>query len=84
MIAWLLHRISGIGIVIFVSMHVFAAFFLNAVHGGTTNAMLPALTDFYESLPMQIFVLFCSALPRHQRPAHRRAGHVSRDVEVQP
>ncbi len=58
MIAWLLHRISGIGIVVFVSMHVLAAFFLNAVPGGTTNAIAAGLTDFYEALPMQIFILF--------------------------
>ena len=58
MIAWLLHRISGIGIVVFVSMHVFAAFFLYAVQGGTTNSVSVALTDFYEALPMQIFMLF--------------------------
>ncbi len=57
-ISWLLHRISGIGIVVFVSMHVIAAFFLNAVPGGTTNAVAAALTDFYEALPMQIFILF--------------------------
>jgi succinate dehydrogenase / fumarate reductase cytochrome b subunit len=58
MLAWLLHRISGIGIVIFVSMHVFAAFFLYAVEGGATNAIAGALTDFYEALPMQVFMLF--------------------------
>jgi succinate dehydrogenase / fumarate reductase cytochrome b subunit len=59
MIAWLLHRITGIGIVVFVSMHVIAAFFLNAVPTGTTNAIAVALTDFYEALPMQVFILFC-------------------------
>jgi succinate dehydrogenase / fumarate reductase, cytochrome b subunit len=58
MIAWLLHRISGIGIVFFVSMHVIAAFFVYAVPGGTSNAIAAALTDFYESLPMQVFMLF--------------------------
>ncbi len=58
MLAWLLHRISGIGIVFFVSMHVIAAFLLYAVPGGFTNAVAAALTDFYESLPMQVFMLF--------------------------
>lgn len=58
MIAWLLHRISAIGIVVFVSMHIWAAFFLYAVEG-TTGSIAGALTDFYEALPMQIFVLFC-------------------------
>ena len=59
MTAWLLHRISAIGIVLFVSMHVFAAFFLYATTGGSTNAIANGLTNFYESLPVQIFVLFC-------------------------
>jgi succinate dehydrogenase / fumarate reductase, cytochrome b subunit len=58
MLAWLLHRISGIGIVVFVSMHVIAAFFVYAVPGGAANAIAAALTDFYEALPMQIFILF--------------------------
>ena len=58
MLAWLLHRISGIGIVLFVGMHVFAAFFAYAVTGGTTNAVANALTNFYESRPVQILVLF--------------------------
>jgi succinate dehydrogenase / fumarate reductase cytochrome b subunit len=57
MIAWLLHRISGVGIVLFVTMHVVAAFFLYAVQG-TTGEVANALTDFYEGLPVQIFVLF--------------------------
>jgi succinate dehydrogenase / fumarate reductase, cytochrome b subunit len=59
MTAWLLHRISAIGIVLFVSMHVFSGFFLYATTGGSTNAIANALTNFYESLPVQIFVLFC-------------------------
>jgi succinate dehydrogenase / fumarate reductase, cytochrome b subunit len=59
MTAWLLHRISAIGIVLFVSMHVFAAFFLYATTGGSTNAIANGLTSLYESLPVQIFVLFC-------------------------
>ncbi len=33
MLTWLLHRITGIGIIFFVSMHVLAAFFLYAVQG---------------------------------------------------
>ena len=45
MTAWLLHRISAIGIVLFVSMHVFAAFFLYATTGGSTNAIANGLTN---------------------------------------
>ena len=41
MTAWLLHRITGIGIVLFVSMHVFAGFILYAIPGGTANSRSP-------------------------------------------
>ena len=59
MIAWLLHRISGIGIVFFVSMHILAAFFLYSVEStSTTGLVSDALTAFYEALPMQVFMLF--------------------------
>jgi succinate dehydrogenase / fumarate reductase cytochrome b subunit len=58
MLVWLLHRISGIGIVFFVSMHVIAAFFLYGVQG-TTGDIANALTAFYEGTPMQVFILFC-------------------------
>ncbi len=55
--AWLLHRISGIGIVLFVAVHVMAAFFLYAVQG-TTASVADFLTTVYTSKPVQIFVLF--------------------------
>jgi succinate dehydrogenase / fumarate reductase cytochrome b subunit len=58
MIAWLLHRIAGIGIILFVGMHVFAGFFLYAIPGGTANALANALTDIYVSRPVQVLVLF--------------------------
>jgi succinate dehydrogenase / fumarate reductase cytochrome b subunit len=59
MLAWLLHRISGIGIVVFVSMHVIAAFFLYSVEPQSiTGQISQSLTIFYEWLPMQIFILF--------------------------
>jgi succinate dehydrogenase / fumarate reductase, cytochrome b subunit len=56
--SWLLHRITAIGIVLFVSMHVWAAFFLYAVEGGPTATIAEALTEFFQALPMQIFILF--------------------------
>lgn len=59
MVAWLLHRITGLGILVFVSMHVLAAFFLYSTEGGPTNAVADWLTSLYESLPMQVFILFC-------------------------
>lgn len=58
MVAWFLHRLTGIGIFLFVGMHVFAAFLLYGVTGGTANTVANAVTDFYESRPVQIFVLF--------------------------
>lgn len=58
MLAWFLHRIAGIGIVLFVGMHVFAGFFLYGVTGGFANEVANALTEFYEARPTQIFVLF--------------------------
>lgn len=59
MIAWLLHRVSGIGIVFFVSMHILAAFFLYSVEATSfTGAVSEALTELYEALPMQLFMLF--------------------------
>lgn len=58
MLAWALHRIAGIGIVLFVGMHVFAGFFLYAIEGGAMSTVANALTDFYEARPMQVFVLF--------------------------
>lgn len=58
MVAWLLHRIAGVGIVLFVGMHVLAAFFLYGVTGGAANSAANVLTDFYTARPVQIFVLF--------------------------
>ena len=59
MMVWLLHRITGIGIVLFVGMHVLAAFMLYSTEGGTTNVVASALTSFYETLWVQLIVLFC-------------------------
>jgi len=59
MIAWLLHRISAIGIVVFVSMHVITGFLVYATVGGVTNTVAGALLNFYEGKPVQVFVLFC-------------------------
>jgi succinate dehydrogenase / fumarate reductase cytochrome b subunit len=59
MTVWLLHRITGVGIVLYVGMHVLAAFMLYATQGGTTNVVAGALTSFYETLWVQFFVLFC-------------------------
>lgn len=55
MIAWLLHRISGLGILLLVGLHVFAAFLtqqLGSDLGITINTI-------YESHIFQLFVVFC-------------------------
>ena len=83
MIAWLLHRITALGIVVFVSMHVVMAFLLYATTAGTTNAVANAVTTFYESRPIQIFVLFCVLFHGDERAAHRGAGHVAGAAPVQ-
>jgi succinate dehydrogenase / fumarate reductase, cytochrome b subunit len=57
MIAWLLHRIAGIGIVLFVAMHVLAGFFSYSVQG-TSGGVALSVNAFYESLPVQVFILF--------------------------
>ncbi len=58
MLAWLLHRITGLGIILFVAMHVFAGFFVYATTEGPTSAIANALTTLYESKPVQLIVLF--------------------------
>ena len=55
MLAWALHRICGVGILLFVGIHVIAAFFLNAIGDDISTT----ITTVYESTPFQIFVYFC-------------------------
>ncbi|HEY65580.1 MAG TPA: hypothetical protein G4O02_13520 [Caldilineae bacterium] len=55
MVVWLLHRITGLGILLFVGMHVIAAFFLQQFG----NDVAIAITSLYESWPFQIVVYFC-------------------------
>jgi succinate dehydrogenase / fumarate reductase cytochrome b subunit len=55
MLAWVFHRITGLGILIFVGAHVIAAFFLNALGDNISTT----ITTLYESVPVQIFIYFC-------------------------
>ncbi len=59
MTAWILHRFTGLGIILFVGMHVTAAFFKYSTQGGVTQSVAVSLTAFYETLGVQLFVLFC-------------------------
>jgi succinate dehydrogenase / fumarate reductase cytochrome b subunit len=51
MLAWMLHRISGLGIATFVSLHILASFF-GGDFGKFTNGL-------YESWEFQVVVFFC-------------------------
>ena len=55
MLTWLFHRVTGLGILLFVGTHVVAAFFLQQF--GDDLAI--AITTFYESWQFQIVVYFC-------------------------
>ncbi len=54
---WLFHRISGLGMIIFVSLHVIASFFTYVVVTGS-NLVLE-INKIYESWPFQLFIIFC-------------------------
>jgi succinate dehydrogenase / fumarate reductase cytochrome b subunit len=55
MLTWILHRITGLGILIFVGTHVIAAFFLQQF----ADDVAIAITAFYESWLFQLVVYFC-------------------------
>ncbi|MGD2158536.1 MAG: hypothetical protein PVG32_16780 [Anaerolineales bacterium] len=55
MLAWILHRISGLGMIIFVSLHVLSSFFTQQ----TGSDLAITLNTIYESLYFQIFIYFC-------------------------
>lgn len=55
MLSWILHRISGLGMILFVTIHVLASFLtqqLGSDLGITLNII-------YESLYFQLFIYFC-------------------------
>ena len=51
MLTFVLHRIGGLGMAIFITMHILASFM-----GGKTGAFL---NNFYENWVFQIFIFFC-------------------------
>jgi succinate dehydrogenase / fumarate reductase cytochrome b subunit len=51
MLAFVLHRIGGLGMAIFITIHILASFM-----GGKTGAFLNAI---YENWLFQIFIFFC-------------------------
>ena len=55
MLAWILHRIAGIGMVLFISLHILASFFTQQM--GSNLGI--AINTIYESVYFQLFVYFC-------------------------
>ncbi len=53
--AWIVHRISGLGMILFVGTHVLAG--LGTTQLGSDWAL--AYNAIYESLPFQLFIYFC-------------------------
>ena len=54
MLAWMLHRITGLGILVFVSLHVIASFFMQQ----TGSDLATSLNIIYESWVFQIVISF--------------------------
>lgn len=54
MVAWILHRISGLGMIIFISLHVLASFFTQEM--GSDWAIF--INIIYESVFFQLFIYF--------------------------
>lgn len=55
MLAWMLHRITGVSIILFVGLHVTSSFFMQQV--GSDWAIF--LNTIYESWIFQIYIVFC-------------------------
>jgi succinate dehydrogenase / fumarate reductase cytochrome b subunit len=56
MLAWVLHRISGLGIIIFVALHVLASFLTQQL--GSDLAI--QINIIYQSIYFQLFIVFCA------------------------
>ena len=56
MLAWALHRISGLGIITFVTLHVMAAFLTQQM--GSDLGI--AVNIIYQSIYFQLFIAFCA------------------------
>ncbi len=54
MLAWMLHRITGLGILVFVGLHVFSSFFMQQVG----SDLATTINTIYESWIFQIVIAF--------------------------
>jgi len=57
MLAFILHRITGLGIVLFVALHILASYISNLVWGTTAGIFVNTI---YEHWLFQIFIIFCA------------------------
>jgi succinate dehydrogenase / fumarate reductase cytochrome b subunit len=57
MLAYILHRIGGLGIVIFVALHIIASFLSNQVWGTSAGIFINTI---YKHWLFQIFIFFCA------------------------
>jgi succinate dehydrogenase / fumarate reductase cytochrome b subunit len=56
--SWVLHRISGVGIVLFVGLHVLSSFFMDVV---SSESDIPVIINtIYQSWAFQLFIYFCA------------------------
>ncbi len=55
MLSWVLHRITGLGIVLFVGIHIIVSFFMQQVGGDFATL----INTIYQSIFFQVFVYFC-------------------------
>ena len=56
MLSWILHRISGLGIITFVTLHVIASFLTQQL--GSDLGIF--VNTIYESMYFQLFIVFCA------------------------
>lgn len=54
MLVWILHRIGGLAIIVFVSLHVISSFFMQQ----TASDFATAINAIYESVYFQVFIYF--------------------------
>ncbi len=54
MLAWILHRLSGLAMILFIGTHVVASFFMQQVGGDVATA----INIVYESVYFQVFIYF--------------------------
>jgi succinate dehydrogenase / fumarate reductase cytochrome b subunit len=56
MLAWVLHRISGLSIIIFVALHVVASFLTQQLG----SALGISINIIYQSIFFQLYIVFCA------------------------